>query len=178
MKIDVLSGVLFKGNLRVSSLIRHAIQLNRINLGISISFSSKLIQRMISQWQLWFLEDLAARNNSKREVRLKVAAAGPLAAWVGALINALDQVIWAWAGLLINAINSIPAGELLLFREGASARFTGLSIVLLGLSSSLSNDMAFYWVVLIFFLQRGPIAQVSEEISDPEDNYVVLGLIV
>jgi hypothetical protein len=49
--------------LAVSSLIRHAIQLNRINLGISISFSSKLIQRMISQWQLWFLEDLAARNN-------------------------------------------------------------------------------------------------------------------
>ncbi|KAJ6982958.1 hypothetical protein NC653_025928 [Populus alba x Populus x berolinensis] len=45
-------------------MIRHAIQLNRINLGISISFSSKLIQRMISQWQLWFLEDLAARNNS------------------------------------------------------------------------------------------------------------------
>ncbi|KAL3579038.1 hypothetical protein D5086_020542 [Populus alba] len=62
-------------------------------------------------------------------------------------------------------------------KQQASARFTGFSIVLLGLSSSLSNDMAFYWVVLIFFLERRPIAQVSEEISDPEDNYVVLGLI-
>lgn len=59
----------------------------------------------------------------------------------------------------------------------ASARFTGLCIVLLGLSS-LFSDVAFYWVVLVFFLQRGPIAPLSEEITDPEEKYVALGILV
>ena len=59
----------------------------------------------------------------------------------------------------------------------ASARFTAASIALLGLSS-LFNDVAFYWVVLIFFLQRGPIAPLSEEITDPDDKYVALGVVV
>ncbi|PIN24904.1 hypothetical protein CDL12_02369 [Handroanthus impetiginosus] len=93
-------------------------------------------------------------------------------------------VIWAWAGLLINAINSIPAGELdggrisfAIWGRKASARLTAASIVLLGLAS-LFNDVAFYWVVLIFFLQRGPIAPLSEEITDPEDKYKALGVAV
>ncbi|XWS56702.1 hypothetical protein CRYUN_Cryun09bG0108300 [Craigia yunnanensis] len=93
-------------------------------------------------------------------------------------------VIWAWAGLLINAINSIPAGELdggrisfAIWGRKASARFTALSIGLLGLSS-LFNDVAFYWVVLIFFLQRGAIAPLSEEITDPDNKNVALGVLV
>ena len=61
--------------------------------------------------------------------------------------------------------------------EQASARFTALSIGLLGLSS-LFNDVAFYWVVLIFLLQRGAIAPLSEEITDPDDKYVALGVLV
>ena len=59
----------------------------------------------------------------------------------------------------------------------ASSRFTAASIVLLGLSS-LFNDVAFYWVVLIFFLQRGPIAPLSEEVTDPDGKYVALGVLV
>ncbi|GLT92984.1 hypothetical protein SLE2022_107930 [Rubroshorea leprosula] len=102
----------------------------------------------------------------------------------GTPISVNPLVIWSWAGLLINAINSIPAGELdggrisfAIWGRKASARLTGASIVLLGLSS-LFNDVAFYWVVLIFFLQRGPIAPLSEEISDPDDKYVALGVLV
>ncbi|KAK4277852.1 hypothetical protein QN277_015783 [Acacia crassicarpa] len=102
----------------------------------------------------------------------------------GTPISVNPLVIWAWAGLLINAINSIPAGELdggriafALWGRKASSRFTAASIVLLGLSSLL-NDVAFYWVVLIFFLQRGPIAPLSEEITDPDDKYVALGVTV
>ncbi|KAL0317090.1 UNVERIFIED_CONTAM: putative zinc metalloprotease EGY2, chloroplastic [Sesamum angustifolium] len=93
-------------------------------------------------------------------------------------------VIWAWAGLLINAINSIPAGELdggrisfAIWGRKASSRFTAASIVLLGLASLL-NDVAFYWVVLIFFLQRGPIAPLSEEITDPDNKYKAIGVLV
>ncbi|XP_020525229.1 probable zinc metalloprotease EGY2, chloroplastic isoform X2 [Amborella trichopoda] len=93
-------------------------------------------------------------------------------------------VIWAWSGLLINAINSIPAGELdggriafALWGRKPWSRITGVSIALLGFSA-LFNDVAFYWVALIFFLQRGPIAPLSEEITDPEDKYVALGVTV
>lgn len=49
--------------------------------------------------------------------------------------------------------------------------------MLLGLSSLL-DDVAFYWVVLIFFLQRGPIAPLAEEISEPDNKYVALGITV
>ncbi|KAI3899800.1 hypothetical protein MKW92_021915 [Papaver armeniacum] len=102
----------------------------------------------------------------------------------GTPISINPLVIWAWAGLLINAINSIPAGELdggrvslALWGRKASNRLTGVSIALLGLSS-LFNDVSFYWVVLIFFLQRGPIAPLSEEISDPDNKFIGLGITV
>ncbi|XP_074280300.1 putative zinc metalloprotease EGY2, chloroplastic isoform X1 [Silene latifolia] len=102
----------------------------------------------------------------------------------GQAISLNPLVIWAWAGLLINAINSIPAGELdggrisfAIWGRKASVRLTGASIVLLGLSS-LFSDVAFYWVVLIFFLQRRPIAPLSEEISEPDSKYVALGVVV
>ncbi|KAJ9553487.1 hypothetical protein OSB04_017532 [Centaurea solstitialis] len=102
----------------------------------------------------------------------------------GATLSVNPLVIWAWAGLLINAINSIPAGELdggrisfAIWGRKAASRFTAASIVLLGLSSLL-DDVAFYWVVLIFFLQRGPIAPLSEEISEPDNKYVALGITV
>ncbi|KAK4746953.1 hypothetical protein SAY87_025990 [Trapa incisa] len=102
----------------------------------------------------------------------------------GTPLSVNPLVIWACAGLLINAINSIPAGEtdggrisLAIWGRKASARFSAASIVLLGLSS-LFSDVAFYWVVLVFFLQRGPIAPLSEEITAPEDKYVALGIIV
>lgn len=49
--------------------------------------------------------------------------------------------------------------------------------MLLGLSSLLS-DVAFYWVVLIFFLQRRPIAPLSEELTDPDEKFVALGVTV
>ncbi|KAL7146846.1 hypothetical protein ABFS83_06G069200 [Erythranthe nasuta] len=100
----------------------------------------------------------------------------------GTPLSVNPLVIWAWAGLLINAINSIPAGELdggrisfAIWGRKVSSRLTGVSIALLGLSS-LFSDVSFYWVVLIFFLQRGPIAPLSEEISDPEDRYKALGI--
>ncbi|CAO2825652.1 unnamed protein product [Amaranthus hypochondriacus] len=102
----------------------------------------------------------------------------------GQAISLNPLVIWAWAGLLINAINSIPAGELdggrisfAIWGRKASVRLTGASIVLLGLSS-LFNDVAFYWVVLIYILQRGPIAPLSEEISEPDQKSVALGIAV
>ncbi|KAL9231427.1 hypothetical protein vseg_006659 [Gypsophila vaccaria] len=102
----------------------------------------------------------------------------------GQSISVNPLVIWAWAGLLINALNSIPAGELdggrisfAIWGRKVSTRWTGASIVLLGLSS-LFSDVAFYWVALIFFLQRSPIAPLSEEVSEPDQKYIALGVTV
>ncbi|XP_071934512.1 probable zinc metalloprotease EGY2, chloroplastic isoform X3 [Coffea arabica] len=102
----------------------------------------------------------------------------------GTAISVNPLVLWAWAGLLINAINSIPAGELdggrisfAMWGRKASARLSAAAIGLLGIAS-LFNDVAFYWVVLIFILQRGPIAPLSEEITDPDNTYITLGIVV
>ncbi|XP_078445209.1 ethylene-dependent gravitropism-deficient and yellow-green-like 2 [Wolffia australiana] len=102
----------------------------------------------------------------------------------GSQLSINPLLLWAWAGLLINAINSIPAGELdggriafALWGRKISSRITSVALALLGISS-LFNDVAFYWVVLIFFLQRGPISPLSDEISEPEDKYKALGLAV
>ncbi|KAJ4844550.1 putative zinc metalloprotease egy2, chloroplastic [Turnera subulata] len=187
----------------------------------------------VPSWQIGSFGAITRIANivPKREILLKVAAAGPIAGFslglallllgfilppsdgVGLVVDpsvfhesflaggiaklllgdALKEgtsislnplVLWAWAGLLINAINSIPAGELdggriafAIWGRKAATRLTGLSIVLLGLSS-LFNDVAFFWVVLIYILQRGPIAPLSEEITDPDEKYVALGIFV
>uniref|UniRef100_A0A0D9UWL7 Peptidase M50 domain-containing protein n=1 Tax=Leersia perrieri TaxID=77586 RepID=A0A0D9UWL7_9ORYZ len=102
----------------------------------------------------------------------------------GTKLSVNPLVLWAWAGLLINAINSIPAGELdggriafSMWGRKISTRISSFAIGLLGISA-LFSDVAFYWVVLIFFLQRGPIAPLSEEISDPENNYIGIGVAI
>ncbi|KAF8705041.1 hypothetical protein HU200_031299 [Digitaria exilis] len=102
----------------------------------------------------------------------------------GTQLSVNPLVLWAWAGLLINSINSIPAGELdggriafAIWGRKISSRLSSLTVGLLGIAA-LFNDVAFYWVVLIFFLQRGPIAPLSEEITDPENNYIGIGIAV
>ncbi|KAB8079906.1 hypothetical protein EE612_000203 [Oryza sativa] len=102
----------------------------------------------------------------------------------GTKLSINPLVLWAWAGLLINAINSIPAGELdggriafAMWGRKISSRISSLAIGLLGISA-LFNDVAFYWVVLIFFLQRGPISPLSEEITEPENNYISIGVAI
>ncbi|XP_006643737.2 probable zinc metalloprotease EGY2, chloroplastic isoform X1 [Oryza brachyantha] len=102
----------------------------------------------------------------------------------GTKLSVNPLVLWAWAGLLINAINSIPAGELdggriafSMWGRKIATRISSFSIGLLGISA-LFNDVAFYWVVLIFFLQRGPIAPLSEEITEPENNYISIGVAI
>ncbi|KAM7270012.1 hypothetical protein ACFE04_029226 [Oxalis oulophora] len=102
----------------------------------------------------------------------------------GSPVSLNPLVIWAWAGLLINALNSIPAGEIdggrisfAIWGRKVSSRLSGFSIAVLGFSS-LFSDVAFYWAVLIFFLQRGPIAPLSEDITDPDDKYTGLGILV
>ncbi|XP_042430184.1 probable zinc metalloprotease EGY2, chloroplastic [Zingiber officinale] len=102
----------------------------------------------------------------------------------GSPLSINPLVLWAWTGLIINAINSIPTGELdggrisfAIWGRKTSTRISGVTIALLGISS-LFNDVAFYWTVLVFFLQRGPIAPLADEITEPETKYIGLGVAV
>ncbi|KAL2642682.1 hypothetical protein R1flu_010269 [Riccia fluitans] len=102
----------------------------------------------------------------------------------GAKIAVNPIVLSAWAGLLINAINSIPVGELdggriiqALWGRKVWSRVTGISVGLLGLAG-IFNDVALYWVVLVVFLQRGPITPQSDELTDPDEKDFALGIAV
>ncbi|KAG8501411.1 hypothetical protein CXB51_003544 [Gossypium anomalum] len=133
----------------------------------------------VPSWQIGSFGAITRIKNivPNREDLLKVAAAGPLAGF------SLGFVLFLLGFILPPSDAKLLLGDVL--KEGtpisvnplASARFTSLSIGLLGLSS-LFNDVAFYWVVLIFILQRGPIAPLSEEITDPDNKYVALGVLV
>ncbi|BBN01028.1 zinc metalloprotease EGY, chloroplastic [Marchantia polymorpha subsp. ruderalis] len=102
----------------------------------------------------------------------------------GAKVSVNPIVLSAWAGLLINAINSIPVGELdggrvvqALWGRKAWSRLTGVSVGLLGLTG-IFNDVSLYWVVLIVFLQRGPITPQSDELTSPDQTDLALGVAV
>uniref|UniRef100_A0A0E0JDW5 Peptidase M50 domain-containing protein n=1 Tax=Oryza punctata TaxID=4537 RepID=A0A0E0JDW5_ORYPU len=132
-----------------------------------------------------------------REDLLKVAAAGPLAGFsLGFVLLLLGFILPPSDGLglvidpavfhesfLVGGLAKLILGDAL--KEGTklsinpliSARISSLAIGLLGISA-LFNDVAFYWVVLIFFLQRGPISPLSEEITEPENNYISIGVAI
>lgn len=80
-----------------------------------------------------------------------------------------------WAGLVVNALACVPAGELdggriavSLFgrRAGQSlGSFAYLSMAV----GAFSSALAFYYIGLTLFLQRGPLLPCSEEVSAPKD---------
>ncbi|GLI60429.1 hypothetical protein VaNZ11_002582 [Volvox africanus] len=83
-------------------------------------------------------------------------------------------VLAGWAGLIANALNLIPAGEL----DGAKmvlgcwGRRTASAVSVfttgaLGFSAITGNALSLYWVLLLLFLQRGPITPCYEELSPP-----------
>lgn len=78
-----------------------------------------------------------------------------------------------WAGLVVNALNMIPLGELdggrvsfALWGRRAATRIGVVSTLLLGLTGIL-DELALYWVLLVLFLQRGPIVPQANELSEP-----------
>ncbi|KAJ7544355.1 hypothetical protein O6H91_09G075000 [Diphasiastrum complanatum] len=100
----------------------------------------------------------------------------------GSTVTINPLVLSAWSGLLVNAINSIPAGDLDggriaqgLWGRKVWSRLNGVSIGLLGLAG-IFNDVALYWVVLIIFLQRGPILPQMDEVTNPDDKHIAAGL--
>ncbi|CAI5505411.1 unnamed protein product [Closterium sp. Naga37s-1] len=99
----------------------------------------------------------------------------------GASLTLSPVTLAAWAALLVNAINCIPAGELDggriamgLFGRKWASRMSLASLILLGITG-IFNDVALFWVVLILFLQRGPVTPQANEITPPSDQAKILG---
>ena len=53
-------------------------------------------------------------------------------------------------------------------------RLSNFSLVLLALCG-LGSDIALFWFVLIFFLQRGPVQPQADEISAPSQQAQAVG---
>lgn len=80
-----------------------------------------------------------------------------------------------WSGMVASCLQLIPAGEL----DGAKMVLgcwgrrtqTAVSVFTtgaLGFSAITGNALSFYWVLLVLFLQRGPIVPCCEELSEPK----------
>jgi len=85
-----------------------------------------------------------------------------------------------WAGLVVNALNCIPVGETDGGRMATAmwGRRTGLALGLWSSGAlalgSLNSALAFYWLILVLVLQRGPVLPCNNEMAEPTDKNAVL----
>jgi membrane-associated protease RseP (regulator of RpoE activity) len=84
--------------------------------------------------------------------------------------------------LVVNALNTIPLGELdggriafAMWGRRAASRIGVVSTLLLGLTG-IVDELALYWVLLVLFLQRGPLVPQQEELSEPSKELTPLAV--
>ncbi|TAE60683.1 MAG: site-2 protease family protein, partial [Nostocales cyanobacterium] len=99
------------------------------------------------------------------------------------LVSLHPLVIIGWLGLVITALNLMPAGQLdggrivqAIYGRKTARRATIATLVVLALVS-LGNTLAFYWAIVIFFLQREGERPSLNEITEPDDARAALGLL-
>ena len=110
----------------------------------------------------------------------KVFLGGQLAGKQSLSLNPLTLA--GWAGLVVNALNAIPLGELdggriafAMWGRRAASRIGVVSTLLLGLTG-IVDELALYWVLLVLFLQRGPLVPQQEELSEPAKELTPLAV--
>lgn len=110
----------------------------------------------------------------------KLFLGGQLAGKQSLSLNPL--ALAGWAGLVVNALNMIPLGELdggrvafAMWGRRAASRIGVVSTLLLGLSGVI-DELALYWVLLVLFLQRGPLVPQQEELSEPSKSLTPLAV--
>ncbi|WP_353931489.1 site-2 protease family protein [Okeanomitos corallinicola TIOX110] len=99
------------------------------------------------------------------------------------LVSLHPLVIIGWLGLVITALNLMPAGQLdggrivqSIYGRKTARRATIATLVVLAVVS-LGNTLAFYWAIVIFFLQRDAERPSLNEITEPDDARAALGLL-
>lgn len=110
----------------------------------------------------------------------KLFLGGQLAGKQSLSLNPL--ALAGWAGLVVNALNMIPLGELdggrvafAMWGRRAASRIGVVSTLLLGFSGVI-DELALYWVLLVLFLQRGPLVPQQEELSEPSKSLTPLAV--
>lgn len=110
----------------------------------------------------------------------KLFLGGQLAGKQSLSLNPLTLA--GWAGLVVNALNTIPLGELdggriafAMWGRRAASRIGVVSTLLLGLTG-IVDELALYWVLLVLFLQRGPLVPQQEELSEPSKELTPLAV--
>jgi membrane-associated protease RseP (regulator of RpoE activity) len=92
-------------------------------------------------------------------------------------------VVLGWLGLVITAINVMPAGQLdggrimqAIYGRKVASRASIATFIVLGIVS-LVNQLAFYWAIVILFLQRGLERPSLNELTEPDDTRAALALL-
>jgi hypothetical protein len=115
--------------------------------------------------------DSASFADSWAVALLAQAALGDALAQPEVRVSSL--VVAGYAGLVVSALNCLPAGELdggrvslaLFGRRGYTALGVLTTIALA--ISSFNSTLAFYWVIFLVALQRGPALPCRQEIAPP-----------
>lgn len=99
------------------------------------------------------------------------------------LVDVHPLVILGWLGLVITALNLMPAGQLdggrivqAVYGRKIAGRTTIASIIVLGLFG-IFNPLAFYWAIVVLFLQRELERPTLNDLTEPDDARAALALL-
>lgn len=99
------------------------------------------------------------------------------------IVEVHPLVVIGWLGLVVTALNLIPAGQLdggrmiqAIYGRSLASRVTiGALVVLAGVA--LLNQLALYWGVVVFFLQRQLERPCQDDLTEPDDARAALALL-
>ncbi|MBM0740622.1 site-2 protease family protein [Phormidium sp. CLA17] len=99
------------------------------------------------------------------------------------IVDVHPFVVLGWLGLVITALNLLPAGQLdggrivqAVYGRKIAARTTVGVLIVLGLASFV-NPLAFYWALVLLFVQRDLERPCLNEITEPDDARAALCLL-
>jgi membrane-associated protease RseP (regulator of RpoE activity) len=99
------------------------------------------------------------------------------------IVDVHPLVILGWLGLVITALNLLPAGQLdggrmvqAVYGRKIAARTTVAALIVLGLASFV-NPLAFYWAIVVLFVQRDLERPSLNELTEPDDARAALCLL-
>jgi membrane-associated protease RseP (regulator of RpoE activity) len=99
------------------------------------------------------------------------------------IVDVSPLVVLGWLGLVITALNLMPAGQLdggrivqSIYGRKTASRTTIATLIVLGLAS-LVNPLAFYWAIILLFLQRTLERPCLNELTEPDDARAALALL-
>lgn len=103
------------------------------------------------------------------------------------LVDVHPLMIIGWLGLVVTALNLMPAGQLdggrivqAIYGRKIAQRTTIATLIILGIVAlaNPANPLILYWAIVILFLQRSLERPSLNEITEPDDNRAILGLIM